>query len=314
MTAISSPLSLAIRVPYWATGQNSITINGTPFSGTIRPGTYATVSRTWAAGDKVEIFFPQSIRFEHIDDNRSQWSGVGAIMYGGILLAGVSNSDSLTGDPAQISTWVRRTSNTDLTFTATPTTCDTVKLIPLMDVMFESYSVYFHTGGSTGNVVHYDPRGSVLPGGSQNFRVTGGASITSNGADMNIRSGEPGQTTSAIWTTAVQDPTHVVSGAEFTYRYVTGYGAAGKRVGTVFSLVLMDQCGGTSHVLWTSPELVDYPFDGCNTCYSPAQTVRINPGTLQFAVKDAMVLGLSFKNNDRNLQLDLPLNVTVFWQ
>jgi len=198
---------------------------------------------------------------------------------------------------------------------AQPTTCDSVKLIPLMDVTFEGYAVYFHTSTPSGSVVHYDPRGSsVLPGGSQNFRVTGGAGITSNGPDTNIRSGEPGETTSVIWTTAIQDPTHVISGVEFSYRYVSGYGPAGKHVGTVLSLVTMDQCGGSSRVLYTSPELVDYSFDECNRCYSPSQVVRINPGTLQISVKEPTALGLSFKNNNRNLQLLLPLNVTVFWQ
>jgi len=264
------------------------------------------------AGDKIEIFYPQSIRFEHIDDSREAWSGVGAIMYGGILLAGITETDSLSGDPAQISTWVRRSSDTELTFMAEPTTCNSVKLIPLMDVMFEGYSVYFHTS-SSGSVVHYDPRGSVLSGGAQDFRVTGGASVTSNGPDMNIRSGDPGETTSVIWTTAVQDPTHVISGVEFSYRYVSGYGPAGKHVGTTISLITADQCGGPSRVLNTSPELVDYSFDSCNRCYSPTQVVRINPGTLQISAKEPVALGLSFKNNDRNVQLLLPMNVTVFW-
>jgi len=310
----SLSLSLSIRVPFWATGQNSIKVNGAPFSGTVRPGTYATISRTWVAGDKVEIFYPQSLRFERIDDNRSDWSGVGAIMYGAILLAGITDTDSLSGDPGKIDTWVQRTSDTELTFTAEPTTCASVKLIPLMNVMFERYAVYFHTSGSSGSVVHYDARGSVLPSGSANFRVTGGASLTPNGRDTNIRSGEPGETSSAIWTTAVQDPTHVVSGVDLTYRYVSGYGPAGRHVGSVFSIVIMDQCGGTSQVLYTSPELVDYSFDSCNTCYSPPQVVRINPGTLHISVTNPMVLGLSFKNNDRNVQFLLPLNATVYWQ
>ena len=51
---LSGPASFAmkIRVPAWADGTNSVTVNGDPVGG-VAAGTYITIDRKWATGDKV---------------------------------------------------------------------------------------------------------------------------------------------------------------------------------------------------------------------------------------------------------------------
>ena len=111
----------------------------------------------------------------------------------------------------------------------------------------------------------------------------------------------------------VQDDTHLVAGFSLQYRYVSGYGPAGRHVGTNFSVVAAAGCGGQPGVtLYSSPELTEYPFDVCNTCYSPYVKVDMPiPGGLN--VSEAVNLQFLFQDNDRNIQLDLPIDITVIW-
>jgi hypothetical protein len=312
----SAPVSLSIniRVPYWAESTNRISVNGSPVTGNITPGTYFSIKRTWSSGDIISVYFPATLRFEQIDDNRPVWQGVGSIMYGGLMLAAVSNSDYLPGNPNQLSSWITRTSNTQLTFTATTTACNkaSVQLIPFMDIVSEGYAVHFHTK-STGTVIHYNPAGSsVLDGGQYSFAMSGGAAIVSNGNAENIRSGDPGQTTSATWTTAVQDNSHIIDRVEFSYRYVTGYGPDGQHTGVYITLVATDECNSNPQTLYKSPELVNYSFDSCHTCYSPA--VVVNVANLNIPVTSQRSFALTFQDNNRNVQLLLPMNITVYWR
>jgi len=296
-------------------GKNTITVNGTPVTGSIMPETYFSIKRSWSSGDNINVYFPPTLRFEQLNDNRPAWKGVGSIMYGALLLAAVSNSDHIPGDPSNLDSWITRTSNTALTFTAkTNSICSTasIQLIPLMDVMAESYAVTIHTSASA-PADHYNPTGSVLAGSSpSDFSLTGGASVVPNGNDENIRSGEPGETTTVTWDTPVQDNTHVIQSVQFSYRYVTGYGSAGQHTGVVMSLEVADSCGGSPQTIYKSPELVNYSFDSCNTCYSPPQVVNV--GSLNIAVTTQKSFSISFQNNNRNVQLLLPMNITVNWK
>ena len=54
-------------------------------------------------------------------------------------------------------------------------------------------------------------------------------------------------------------------------------------------------------MLYTSPELIHYPFDGCNTCYSPAQPVSVR--NLNINVQNVTTVELRFVNNRRNAQV-----------
>jgi hypothetical protein len=318
----SENFTLAIRVPSWAAagGANVITVNGLPWTwtgGAIVPGTYALIQRTWTNGDSVHVYYPASVRWEPVNDNRAQFAGVGAIMYGGMLLAGLGESNVLQGvTPANVSEWVVRTSDSALNFTAI-TACGNISLIPLANIMFESYSVYFDTSPAAAQPIGFNASGySTVPGSSDSFVVGGGATVLPNGDSMNIRSGDPNTSTTAYYATAVQDATHAVTSVSFSYQYVSGYGPAGAQVGANFSLVLLssdDSCGQPSVVatLYSSPDLTQYPYDVCNTCYSPPQNVSV--AGLNLPVVAASQFAFFFQNNDRNLQLQLPMDLTIQW-
>lgn len=84
---------LAIRVPFWATGANTVTVNGQSVGARIVVGDYLHVVAR--GGDVVFVHFPMSLRFEQLDDKRPQFSGVGAVMYGPLMLAGITSTDQL---------------------------------------------------------------------------------------------------------------------------------------------------------------------------------------------------------------------------
>lgn len=79
--------------------------------------------RVWKNEDFVEVSYPMALRFEHIDDYRNQWAGVGSIMYGPLMLAAVgdgSKTDLLVGDVKNLDSWIRLNSSfgSELSFQA----------------------------------------------------------------------------------------------------------------------------------------------------------------------------------------------------
>lgn len=81
------PLDMKLRVPAWiqkTPGGFNVSINGEQFrpGETPTPGSYMTVSRTWATGDVVEIKMPFAVRIERAPDRPDTQ----AIMWGPLLL------------------------------------------------------------------------------------------------------------------------------------------------------------------------------------------------------------------------------------
>ena len=64
-TAKSFPLRF--RVPSWTKGV-SVRVNGSDAPVDARPGSWATVHRTWSLGDRVEIRVPVTLRMEPVDE------------------------------------------------------------------------------------------------------------------------------------------------------------------------------------------------------------------------------------------------------
>ena len=84
--------TLGIRHPKWAEDGYSISVNGEPQTLNVKKGTasFARVSRTWQAGDVVEIHLPMSIRYE-VCPNYKDYI---AFKYGPILLAAQTTASS----------------------------------------------------------------------------------------------------------------------------------------------------------------------------------------------------------------------------
>ncbi|KAH8782725.1 hypothetical protein F5883DRAFT_482123 [Diaporthe sp. PMI_573] len=77
------PLDIKLRVPAWVRKGFQVTINGQAAqAGEAQPGTYLTLSRTWAAGDVIEVKMPFTIRTERALDRPDTQ----AIMWGPVLL------------------------------------------------------------------------------------------------------------------------------------------------------------------------------------------------------------------------------------
>lgn len=88
-TAPDRPLTMHLRIPGWSTGVE-IEVNGAPAGVTVEPGAYASISRTWEAGDTVTVRIPLSVRVEPTIDRPD----IQALMYGPVVLLASSSSTS----------------------------------------------------------------------------------------------------------------------------------------------------------------------------------------------------------------------------
>ncbi|RIJ79190.1 glycosyl hydrolase [Nakamurella silvestris] len=86
----TGPLAVKLRVPFWVRKGFVVTVNGADQKVSATPGSYVTISRTWAPGDKIEISMPLSLRLETaIDDKATQ-----SIFHGPILLVARDNAST----------------------------------------------------------------------------------------------------------------------------------------------------------------------------------------------------------------------------
>lgn len=81
-------LDLKLRVPSWATGGFTVTVNGVRQRVAATPGTYLTLSRNWVRGDRVGVSAPYRLRIERALDD----PGVQSLFHGPVLL--VARSDA----------------------------------------------------------------------------------------------------------------------------------------------------------------------------------------------------------------------------
>jgi DUF1680 family protein len=139
ITGGSATFTLKLRIPGWATGAQ-LRINGTAQA--VTPGSFATVSRTWATGDMVDLSLPMAITREAAPDNPA----VQAVRYGPLVLAGGYGTTNLTSMPTLTPTSIAATS-IPLRFTATAST-GPVHLAPFHTLHGQRYSVYWNIAGS----------------------------------------------------------------------------------------------------------------------------------------------------------------------
>lgn len=181
--------------------------------------------------------------------------------------------------------------------------------------------MYLNNATSTPPVPFPGPgAASSLTGDAATLQMGGGAGVQSNGAASNIRSGNPGETSTAQWLSPVQDASgkHKIVGVSMPYSYVPGYGPAGASGGAVMQLIATtNPCAGPTGatVLYTSPALSgstdgqSCSFDTNPTAYC---TMAIDV-PVQLDVSAPTTFALVFTNNNRNVQVLLPLNLTLTW-
>jgi uncharacterized protein len=76
--------TLQVRYPSWAKNGIEIRVNGKQKRVKQLPGSFVPIERTWKTGDKVEVYFPFSLRLETMPDDSNRV----AIMYGPLVMAG----------------------------------------------------------------------------------------------------------------------------------------------------------------------------------------------------------------------------------
>ncbi len=70
-TSKAADFAMKFRIPVWAKGA-SISVNGNRAQTPITPGSFASIHRTWKAGDHVEVDLPTTMRLEAIDPRHAQ--------------------------------------------------------------------------------------------------------------------------------------------------------------------------------------------------------------------------------------------------
>ena len=86
--------ALKLRYPSWVEeGKLTITINGQTQLINKKPGSYITLSRKWAKGDKIEITLPMKLEMEQLPDQSDYYS----FIYGPIVLAAKTGTEDLAG-------------------------------------------------------------------------------------------------------------------------------------------------------------------------------------------------------------------------
>ncbi len=91
--APADSLTLRIRHPFWlAAGRMSISVNGKSVKAASQPGRYAEITRTWRAGDRVQIELPMKLRTVR-QEHTPGWV---SFFYGPVLLVGQLGSEGTT--------------------------------------------------------------------------------------------------------------------------------------------------------------------------------------------------------------------------
>jgi hypothetical protein len=166
--ASAEVVPLYIRYPYWATNGATIKINGKAIKVDQAAGSYITLNKKWAVGDKVEITYPMTLRLEATPDNPK----VAAVVYGPIVLAGEMGTEGMkkpfhdTSDPYEyynynyniptdiihdlkvnnlkITDWLKPVKDKPLTFVTTNTgNGKSVTMAPYYNLNRERYVVYW---------------------------------------------------------------------------------------------------------------------------------------------------------------------------
>lgn len=172
--------TMKVRIPSWATGA-TVRVNGAAPAAPA-PGTFATIARTWASGDVVDVTLPMALTREAANDN----SSVQAVKVGPVVLGGLFGTSNLSALPVL--------NPASLTATATPLqyTAGGVTLQPFYKIHGQRYSVYWSVTTTPPLplfVAHYqfDGNGTDATGNGRTATVVNGTYVTGRtGSAVNL--------------------------------------------------------------------------------------------------------------------------------
>jgi len=128
--------AMKLRIPAWARGA-SVAVNGRKQAATA--GQLAALSRTWKAGDTVELVLPQTLRMAPIDDRNPN---IAAMMRGGIMYVGLNPWDGIEHQTVALPGAAQPVPGADQTYRARVDGRDLV-FVPYFAVDTERYHTYF---------------------------------------------------------------------------------------------------------------------------------------------------------------------------
>ncbi|KAK1426301.1 hypothetical protein QVD17_14972 [Tagetes erecta] len=98
--------TLHFRIPFWTTLNAKATLNGqgVPIAST---GMFVSVTKIWSSSDVITLELPITLRMEAIQDDRSDYASLQAILYGPYLLVGLTTGYSdLKPSSGSLSDWI----------------------------------------------------------------------------------------------------------------------------------------------------------------------------------------------------------------
>ncbi|XP_076918047.1 uncharacterized protein LOC143578309, partial [Bidens hawaiensis] len=98
--------TLNFRIPFWTTMDAKATLNGQNIP-LVSAGKFLSVTKKWSISDIITLELPITLRMEAIQDDRSEFASLHAILYGPYLLVGLTTGDSdLKPASGPLSKWI----------------------------------------------------------------------------------------------------------------------------------------------------------------------------------------------------------------
>lgn len=144
----SKKFEMRLRHPAWVKGPVDFKVNGKTVATSSAPGTYASITRTWKAGDKLEFTLPMALYTQPMPDDANRV----ALMYGPLVLAadlGDRNGPEpripvLVTNDKPISEWVKPVVGKPMTFAVTDAARpNALTFAPFYTLHENRYAVYF---------------------------------------------------------------------------------------------------------------------------------------------------------------------------
>jgi DUF1680 family protein len=128
-----SRFALHLRIPAWAGDSARITVNGKAANVPVKPGTFATIDRTWHTHDRVELTLPLTLRLQPIEPETPQTV---ALMRGPLVLFVLGESQPM---PEKLLLAAEHTAPTEWLI-KTPT--GDTQLRPFTSIQTQTYHTY----------------------------------------------------------------------------------------------------------------------------------------------------------------------------
>ena len=107
---------IRFRVPQWADGKNTVTVNGRPVEADIVPDEWLVLDREWNDGDVIAVDYEFRLYFKPVDQYRPN---LAALMYGPIVLVSTEMT-LLEGDINDPASWILPVKGEEMTFRTLP--------------------------------------------------------------------------------------------------------------------------------------------------------------------------------------------------